>query len=432
MTAMLHDLESAIRQTIPPAGDAPVVLALHGPSHAELLFTRWSGSRADWTPASQWLQREGTLARSAVVPVYADEWPGSAPRVGKAIAPESLAAMPDSGEQLRYLRWRISLLAVRPRTEESPTHLESIAPAGGAALIESEFALLPPDRRLAASGAYEVLLTTAVETPLALRETGRLRELAFRAAGEGTGRALDLDPFDDTYWHLLVWNRESREIAGGYRLRFTGNDPAELYTATLFRYGPEFLRRLGPSIELGRSFIRIEYQKSFAPLLLLWKAIGQIVARNPEYKTLFGPVSISNQYQAVSRELMIAFLEARELLADLAALVRPRNAFSRRSGVTADYCRTLDDLSGLVSDLEPGRQGVPVLLRHYLRLGGKLLGFNVDDSFAGALDGLIVVDLTRTDPRLLERYLGKAESAAVLQHHRQKGNHGHLEVNAHR
>jgi putative hemolysin len=79
----------------------------------------------------------------------------------------------------------------------------------------------------------------------------------------------------------------------------------------------------------------------------------------------------------------------------------------------------LEDLSDCVADLEPTRTGVPVLLRQYLKLGGKLLGFNVDPEFSDALDGLIVVDLTKTEPRLVERYLGKAEAQEFLKH--QKG-----------
>jgi hypothetical protein len=144
------------------------------------------------------------------------------------------------------------------------------------------------------------------------------------------------------------------------------------------------------------------------------------VAANPGYKTLFGPVSISNQYSALSRELMIAFLEKREWLSGLADLVRPRRPPPRRA--SAEYCRDLDDLSDIVSDLQPGERGVPVLLRQYLRLGGKLLGFNVDPDFSNALDGLILVDLTRTAPRLLERYLGKPEAHAFLSYW--KGSHG--------
>ena len=117
---------------------------------------------------------------------------------------------------------------------------------------------------------------------------------------------------------------------------------------------------------------------------------------------------------------MIAFLEKREWLSGLADLVRPRRPPPRRA--SAKYCRDLDDLSDIVSDLQPGERGVPVLLRQYLRLGGKLLGFNVDPDFSNALDGLILVDLTRTEPRLLERYLGKPEAHALLSYW--KGSHG--------
>jgi putative hemolysin len=249
--------------------------------------------------------------------------------------------------------------------------------------------------------------------------------MTFRGAGEGTGRPLDLDRFDRHYLHLFVWNAAKQEVVGAYRL--TGTDHAGLdglYTATLFRFGEEFLRAMGPALELGRSFVRPEYQKAFAPLLLLWKGIGKYVARNPRYRVLFGPVSISNQYQAASRELMVAFLERRASLRDWLSLVRARHAPPKpRLNV---YCTGVDELSELVSELEPNRAGVPVLLRQYLKLGGKLLGFNVDPEFSNALDGLIVVDLARTEPKLLERYLGKPEAAGFLAY--QKGLHGTLET----
>jgi putative hemolysin len=208
---------------------------------------------------------------------------------------------------------------------------------------------------------------------------------------------------------------------GAYRLAGTDVN-RDLYTGTLFKYGDEFLDRVGPALELGRSFVRAEYQKGFAPLLALWKGIGAYVGRNPKYKILFGPVSISNQYQAVSRELMVSFLERRSSLREFAGLIASRNPFKRRSRQPLLPSRDFDfeDLSDCVSDLEPSRVGVPVLLRQYLKLGGKLLGFNVDPEFSDTLDGLIVVDLTKTDPRLLERYLGKAEALEFLQY--QKGH----------
>jgi hypothetical protein len=153
----------------------------------------------------------------------------------------------------------------------------------------------------------------------------------------------------------------------------------------------------------------------------MWKGIGAFIARNPQYKTLFGPVSISNQYQAVSRELMISFLEKYALLRDWAGLVQNRHKFrgrlldgaSRPALPGAGF--DIEDLSKVVNDIEQKPTGVPVLLRQYLRLGGKLLGFNVDPKFANALDGLILVDLTKTEPKLLERYLGRTEATAFLE-----------------
>jgi putative hemolysin len=154
----------------------------------------------------------------------------------------------------------------------------------------------------------------------------------------------------------------------------------------------------------------------------LWKGIGKYVALNPRYKVLFGPVSISNQYQSVSRELMVSYLERNASLRDWVGLVSTRNPLRRRDGSTHRHIPVagfdIEDLSAVVSDLEPSRAGVPVLLRQYLKLGGKLLGFNVDPRFSNALDGLILVDLTKTEPKLLERYLGKREAAHFLNFHR--------------
>ena len=131
------------------------------------------------------------------------------------------------------------------------------------------------------------------------------------------------------------------------------------------------------------------------------------MSRNPRYRVLFGPVSISNRYQALSRQLIVSFLERHAFRAELKNLVVARNPF--RGPTERNTGLDVDDLSAVVSDVDPGQSGIPVLLRHYLRLGGRLVGFNVDPQFAGVLDGPIVVDLTKTDPKLLGRCLGKAE-----------------------
>ncbi len=353
-------------------------------------------------------------------------------RIGSAIGSKKLLEIATPKERTEYLRWRTYLLANRPgykaKTSVPLLSRTRHAPEPVAAAVESrhlcdEVTSLGSEYVVSSGRDLKVYLAPAPLIPKVLQEIGRLREITFRTVGEGTGKALDVDRFDAHYLHLFAWNPVKQEIVGAYRLAGT-DQTHDLYTATLFQYGDAFLDKTGPALELGRSFVRPEYQKGFAPLLALWKGIGAYIARNPRYKILFGPVSISNQYQAVSRELMIAFLEKNCSLQDLMKLVSNRNPI--RQGASAavwpDARLDVEDLSDVISDLEPARAGIPVLLRQYLKLGGKLLGFNVDPEFSDALDGLILVDLTRTEPRLLERYLGKAEAAEFLRY--QKGNYG--------
>lgn len=365
-------------------------------------------------------------------------------RIGSAIAVDKLLEIPTDAERIDYLRWRTYLLAARAEYKANMSLpvarrgglalVERVAPAIDSRLLLSDVLALDPAAVLAKSGELSAYIASAKQIPNVLAEIARLRELTFRAAGEGTGNSSDSDTFDEHYLHLFVWHETRHEVVGAYRL--VGTDRVTkhfglrgLYTATLFRYNHEFLDRMGPALELGRSFVRAEYQRGFAPLLLLWRGIGRFVALNPRYKVLFGPVTISNQYQSVSRELMVSFLERHASLRDWVGLVSTRNPFRRRDGHTRQHMPAagfdVEDLSRVVSDLEPSRAGVPVLLRQYLKLGGKLLGFNVDPKFSNALDGLILVDLIRTEPKLLERYLGKPEAARFLNFHR--GGHNDVQ-----
>jgi putative hemolysin len=197
-----------------------------------------------------------------------------------------------------------------------------------------------------------------------------------------------------------------------------------IYTSTLFRYKPEFLKRLGPALELGRSFVRPEYQKSYAPLLLLWKGIGRFIVENPHYKTVFGPVSITDEYQALSRQLMVRFLKMTRYRADMAGYVRARKPLRTKpvkgwdiDAAVRSMKDDVEDISELISCIETDRKGIPVLLKQYLKLGGRIVGFNVDPAFGNVLDGLIMVDLTQTEPKMLERYLGKDGAPLFLAYH---------------
>ena len=311
------------------------------------------------------------------------------------------------------------------RTPQSDPEL--IAPPVPPSLLKAEIEALPAEQRLVQSGQYRVQYARARQIPWCLQEIGRLRELTFRQAGEGTGKASDIDLFDAYYLHLFLWDSEANAIVGAYRMGLADEILARygkrgLYTQSLFRYGLRLLQTLNPAIELGRSFVRSEYQKNFSPLLLLWRGIGQFIVHAPQYAVLFGPVSISNNYAPVSRQLMVEYLRANRIEAKLARHVKPRRPFrversKVRNEVEVAELRDIEDLSRVIAQIEHDNKGIPILLKQYLKLGGRLLGFSSDDQFSDALDGLIVVDLRASEPRVLARYLGETGAATFFAHH---------------
>jgi putative hemolysin len=356
-------------------------------------------------------------------------------RIGRAIAPAQYGAIRSHAHLAAYLRLRTyGLQAETPPdlacSAAESNGLQPVAAPVHPERVAAEIEALPQSSLLAGAGSLRVHLAAARDIPWCLQELGRLRELTFRAVGEGTGHGADIDLFDDYYEHLVLWDADARQIAGGYRLgridvitRRLGR--RGLYTSTLFDYGDLFLALLGPALELGRSFVRVEYQRSFAALMLLWKGIAEYVGRNPRYCRLIGPVSISNDYQPLSRELQVAFLRDRAL-DPLRASVRPKRAFRprlslRSVGLGPGRPADIDELSSLVAGLEPDGKGAPVLLRQYLRLGGRVLGFNIDPAFANSLDCLILVDLRKTDPRVLRKYMSESAWARFRLRHRVRG-----------
>ncbi len=305
----------------------------------------------------------------------------------------------------------------------SPSTPEPIPSPPDPRLLAEEMARLPARRLLVDAGPNAVILAAADEIPRVLYEIGRLREIAFRAVGEGTGGMIDLDEYDAHYRHLVLWNRERSEVVGAYRLGETdailprfGIDG--LYTSTLFEYRMEFFARIMPALELGRAFVRLESQKSYSALFLLWKGIGEFIARHPWYRFLFGSVSISNEYRQGSQRRVVEFLREGCSLPALARFVEARNpvGWSAREG-DAPAAGTFEELEQQVRGLEEGRLGVPVLIKQYAKLGGRFLEFSRDPGFGDSLDGLVVVDLAHTPVSALERYVGEAGLAAFLEIH---------------
>jgi putative hemolysin len=363
-------------------------------------------------------------------------------RIGKAIPSELIANLDSDEEATEYLRLRTYLLSYRGKKPISfPAKMRAALPRKPqekvAAEVPSRFvigdiAALPAERLLVENAEFGVYAARASELPHALNELGRLREITFRAAGEGTGRSADLDHFDARCWHLLLWNKEKQELAGAYRAGNTdeiirAHGIKGLYTNTVFRYDEQLFLKIGSALELGRSFVRPEYQRQYAPLLLLWKGIARFVAAHPETPVLFGAVSISNEYSSLSREMIVRYFEQRQVrdedgreFADLIQARTPFRAHKLRRwdcGALCSVLRDLDELAEPISDVEEDGKGVPILIKQYAKVGGRLVGFNLDRKFSDVVDGLVIVDLRQTDPSVLERYMGKEGYAGFRRFH---------------
>jgi putative hemolysin len=355
-------------------------------------------------------------------------------RLAQPMAARDLAVTDDAARATQVIRSAVEglrhldRLPAASRVEgkaDAPTKSDVVSGLSRTDSIATEIARLSNQSCLVESGAFQVFCTEATQIPSALREIGRLREVTYRAVGEGTGRNVDLDEFDDRYLHLFSWDLDRRQIVGAYRIGQTDRILAThgvegLYTRTLFRYDDRLTARLSPALELGRSFIRAEYQKNYNALLLLWKGIGQFVVRHPDYRVLFGPVSISSRYCDSSQRLLMAFLRQNHLDRDLAELVEAINpsAVKPTAPLLSAIPQSIDDANRLVAQAEADGKGLPILLRQYLKLNARLIGFNVDPNFGDALDALMMVDLTSVNPAILNRYFGRQEAARFLAWHR--------------
>ncbi|MEI7422630.1 MAG: lysophospholipid acyltransferase family protein [Prolixibacteraceae bacterium] len=282
--------------------------------------------------------------------------------------------------------------------------IQKIAEAQPVGLITKEIDLIRKDYKLFGVKNYEVFCAPTCQIPEILNELGRLREITFREVGEGTNRASDIDEFDLYYNQLIIWDSEKQKIAGGYRIG-KGAEIMErygvrgFYTHSLFRMRKGFRNTLQQSLELGRSFVVPEYQKKPLPLFLLWKGILYFLLKNPEYRYLIGPVSISNTYSNISKELIIRHIMAHYYDFDKAAMVRPRNRYKVKTNdgrlniAMEQLSSELSSLDKFIGDVDQYNRGLPVLLKKYLSLNAKIIAFNVDPKFNNCVDGMIVLDI---------------------------------------
>lgn len=383
--------------------------------------------------------------RTAMLPIMTSGKTSSTIRVhiGAPITPSEMEKFAGDEELTKYFRLRTyslegrnpkvgkhKLLQMRRRRRQASMIMEDILPETPVEEVEAEIRRLPKEALLLTGGDLEVYITRLEERSSILREIGRLREITFRAVGEGTGRKKDIDVFDSHYHHLFLWNTKNRQIVGAYRLGLADKIQAKygvngLYTHTLFKFNDKLLRRFQPAMELGRSFVRPEYQRTFAPLLFLWKGIGAFIGKNPQYATLFGPVSITADYRDTSRNMLLRSLRLSNFATELARFVKPRRKPHKQrkreewqNPDFKDLISDVDEVSTIIQDIEKDHKGIPILIKQYLKLGGKILSFNLDTDFSDVVDGLILVDLKKADARARTRYMGEEADKLFRDYHK--------------
>jgi putative hemolysin len=246
-----------------------------------------------------------------------------------------------------------------------------------------------------------------------MREIGRLREVSFRAVGEGCGGRRDIDMFDRHYDHLVLWDDDALELVGAYRLCRTGlpeRPVASLYSHGLFDYS-DHAPFLAQGLELGRSFVQPRYWGRRS-LDLLWYGIGAYLRRFPEVRYLFGPVSISNRLPTAAKDLLVSFY--RHYCPGQPGWVRARLPYVAASPTPAARWQGLDYTAGfslLKAELAAMGTAVPTLYKQYTELcepgGVRFLDFNIDPDFSDCVDGLVLVDLTRMKSNKRNRYLAE-------------------------
>lgn len=312
------------------------------------------------------------------------------------------AAEEGENEMRRAALLRLRLRKKRKRNVVKTPASELVEPVDPV-LLGRELDAIADTRMLIRVGDMCLFCAPTSDIPLTMREIARLREVTFRAVGEGTLMELDSDQYDDLYEHLFIWDAERQAIAGAYRIGFgdvlLDNRGFEgFYTYTLFEFSRHLNDVLRQSIELGRSFVVPEYQRRSQTLLLLWRGILQVLLRNPSYRYLMGPVSMSGGYAMAAKWLLIDYIKANHWNAELAKYVVPRQGIGAlgRPAVDPELIKGIvsaEEIDKLIRDVEPSGQGMPVMMKKYLQLGGRVMGFNIDPLFNDTLDAMLVLDL---------------------------------------
>ncbi len=337
--------------------------------------------------------------------------------VGKAVDSGLLPAMPNDAARTAHMRVRCEQLGAEKNNFENKIWAVPVATPCPEEQLRAEAKIFLDRETLAREKRYAVFAMQGHESDLILQEIGRLREETFRLVGEGSGNERDIDIFDKDYTHLVLWDVENNALAGAYRVRcFQAHEADQseekLYLASLFDIKKPFYEQCQNSMELGRAFVKPEYQRDYVPLMLLWKGIGRMIVRH-KLRTLFGPCSMGLGYAEASAEVLRQVLLEKHWDTDLCQYTQGKRTPRPFSGLNVPNVSGLDYkmCNRIVKDIE-GDKGLPILFKHYLQLNGRIAAFHEDKDF-GTLDALLVVDLAHTPEKVLLRYMSPEEVAEL-------------------
>ncbi|MFA5324560.1 MAG: lysophospholipid acyltransferase family protein [Bacteroidales bacterium] len=354
-------------------------------------------------------------------------------RIGKPIGVSEIAEYSNLKELGEYLRNRVyslegDLSNVNTALNVSPEKIVPIALPKDKKTIIKEFEKIK-SKKLFESSSFQCFLTDYQEIPNIIHEIGRKREEAFRATGEGVNLPLDLDEYDTYFKHLILWDKNKKKIAGAYRLGI-GKEIFEshggisgFYTQNLFKYGQGFGEILKQSIELGRSFVSVDYQKETLPLSLLFKGLMYSLLLYPDTAYFIGPVSISNWYPRFYQSLMVYYLSNNHSIDHKKKEISPRNPFS------PDFLRvdpgalllkkmdSFDKFDRFLLRISDNKYRVPTLVKKYIKINSKIICYNVDPLFNYSLDGLILLKIKNFPKREIlnmSKDMDKLEQEKIL------------------
>lgn len=326
-----------------------------------------------------------------------------------------------------YIRTNLFLLKATSWEKTLPKEVPSAAPikimeSKNQPLILEEIENLKKESLLFQQGPMHVFFAEPKDIKNIIIEIGRLREITFREVGEGTNLEIDTDKYDTYYRQLFIWDDETKRIVGGYRVGMGADIMKQygkkgFYTYTLFKMSNQMDPILEETLELGRSFIVKDFQRGTTSLLFLWKGILQIFLSNNQYRYMLGPASISSEYSKTSIKLIECYLKRNHFDRKISKWIKPLNPLPKFSISSiqkrvADI-HSIEMLDKIVNDLEKGQRSIPVLIKKYLQLNGKVLSFNVDHDFNDALDVFILLDCHNV-PESALRMLSKGNTEDVM------------------